>query len=283
MKKQKIIYIAGAGHSGSTILDMALSAGEEVVGLGEVKTILDSQTKDIHYKSYCSCGQFATTCDFWQDFQYIPKTENSITENYDLLISYFQEKFGSEKIILDSSKNSYAYLKYLDKKYDLKVLLLTRDFRSWIYSRKKSGKIPMIQGIFQWLFLNFKIRYQLKKMDIYPILIGYEEWALYPEHVLKKITNKLNISFSEKMHHPKLTHSHIISGNIARVDQSKRKGIIYDARWLLSSGIQIWSALLFPIHRFNRKQVYSNLINKETGDFYLFGQQKRKKNSEKYN
>lgn len=281
--KQRIIYIAGAGHSGSTILDMALSAGEEVVGLGEVKTILDIQSKDTHYKSYCSCGEKATTCSFWESFQHIPQKENSITENYNLLISYFQEKFGKDKILLDSSKNSYAYLKYLNKTFDLKVLLLTRDYRSWIYARKKSGKIPMIQGVFQWLFLNFKIRYQLKKMGIHPILIGYEEWALYPEYVLQNISKKLNISYSEKMLHPELSHSHIISGNIARVDQSKRKAIIYDARWLLSSGIQIWSALLVLIHRFNRQQVYSNLRDKKTGDFYLFGQQKRKKISEKYN
>lgn len=283
VKKQKIIYIAGAGHSGSTILDMVLAAGEEVIGLGEVKTILDPHTKDIHYKSYCSCGQKASKCSFWEGFQHIPQIENSIKENYEALLSYFQKKYGQEKVLLDSSKNSYRYLKYLNENYDLKVLLLTRNYRSWIYSRKKSAKIPMLQGIFQWIFLNFKIKFQLKKIGVKPIHIGYEEWALYPEYVLRKITKKLQINFSEKMLHPELSHSHIISGNIARIDSDKKKSITYDARWLLSSGIQFWSIFLFPFYRFNRKQVYSNLSDDKTADFYLFGQQKRKQMENKFN
>jgi len=53
----KVIYIAGLGHSGSTILDMSLGTLPGVVGLGELKTLIDNQSRERHYSSLCSCGK----------------------------------------------------------------------------------------------------------------------------------------------------------------------------------------------------------------------------------
>ena len=281
--KKKIIYIAGVGHSGSTILDMSLSCTENVVGLGEIKTLLDSATIETHLKSYCSCGKQAKECEFWKDLKDVYDSSLSITENYDAIIHLFDQKFGKDVGILDSSKNSYAYLSDLDKKYDLKVVLLTRDFRSWIYSRSKSAKTNMLKNAFLWIALNVKIRKDLKKMGLKPIIIGYEELALYPEHILKLLTKKLEIPYSDAMLTIDKSKSHIISGNIARMDPKKNKKFIYDARWLLSSKIQFLSVLLFFIHRFNKNYVYSNLYNKKDKSFYIFGNKRREDLNRKYN
>ena len=40
MHAQKIIYVLGLGHSGSTVLDMLLTTGGKAVGLGQVWTVL---------------------------------------------------------------------------------------------------------------------------------------------------------------------------------------------------------------------------------------------------
>lgn len=281
--KKKIIYIAGVGHSGSTILDMSLSCAENVIGLGEVKTLLDAKTIESHLKSYCSCGKPASDCEFWKDFKDEYNGSLSINENYDGLIHLFNKKFGEQVAILDSSKNSYSYLSYLDKKHDLKVILLTRDFRSWIYSRRKTANTNMLKNAFHWIALNIKIRKDLKKMGIKPIVVGYEELALYPEHILKLLCEKLEISYSDAMLNIEKTKSHIISGNIARMDKEKNKKFIYDARWLLSSKIQFLSVFLFFIHKFNKNQVYSNLFDKEDNDFHIFGNKRRENLAKKFN
>ena len=52
--KQKILYIAGLGHSGSTILDLSLGSHPDITGLGEIYTLLDSERRKNHYVSYCS-------------------------------------------------------------------------------------------------------------------------------------------------------------------------------------------------------------------------------------
>lgn len=43
MKKIKIIYIAGYGRSGSTILDLILSSNTHVIGLGEITNLFESE------------------------------------------------------------------------------------------------------------------------------------------------------------------------------------------------------------------------------------------------
>jgi hypothetical protein len=70
----KIIYIAGGGHSGSTLLDMIISSSNDVVSLGEVY-FYDSYRYDtpdeklyaVHAKD-CSCGEPFDTCPFWSAF-----------------------------------------------------------------------------------------------------------------------------------------------------------------------------------------------------------------------
>lgn len=58
------VYIAGAGHSGSTLLDMLLGGHSQIVTLGEVHRLYISANKsaDPHL---CSCGEHVLTCTFW--------------------------------------------------------------------------------------------------------------------------------------------------------------------------------------------------------------------------
>jgi len=62
--RKKIIYIAGYGRSGSTILDMILGATDNVVGAGELTYIYD-ELKSGHS---CSCGQLLVDCDVWGSY-----------------------------------------------------------------------------------------------------------------------------------------------------------------------------------------------------------------------
>jgi len=57
-----IIYIAGYGRSGSTLLERILSSHEKIVGTGELTILLTlANNKDF----LCSCGEALGKCSFW--------------------------------------------------------------------------------------------------------------------------------------------------------------------------------------------------------------------------
>lgn len=274
---KKIIYIAGLGHSGSTILDMALGCHPDIVGLGEIYAVLNKKNqKALFEKSTCSCGKKGVVCRFWKDLQSISFSDKTTEEKYRKLISVFNEKYGDNMILLDSSKNSYSYLQFLNKEYDLRVIYLTRDYRSWVYSRFTRTRKPMLFLILRWYLENKKLLYVLKKYGIKINYIGYEELAMYPEFILKKICKFLNIDFSKELLVPDNTKSHIINGNISRTDKEKRQGFFYDLRWMTSGRLTLLSSIFAVFNRFNKKLVYSNISGTKKDDFHIFGNKKKK-------
>lgn len=283
MDKQKIIYICGLGHSGSTILDMSLAVLPKVVGLGELYTLFNEQKRKRHFKSLCSCGKAASECDFWSEFSENVNHTKATEEQYQDTLKLFADKFGSDAILIDSSKNSYPYLEFLNKEYDLKVIYLTRDYRSWSYSRHLSTRKPYLYFLLRWQLENIKLLSQLKQMKIDSLKVGYEELALFPEQIFKVICEYTGLEYSEHMLVPEHTNSHIISGNIARVDKQKRSRWMYDARWFLSRRITFWGILSLCLSRKNKKLVYSNIWTGDIRNFHMFGNNQREKMSQKYN
>lgn len=60
----RVLYIMGAGHSGSTVLDIILGNHPGFVSVGELSNFI--QRRGLNTK-YCACGETATTCKFWSD------------------------------------------------------------------------------------------------------------------------------------------------------------------------------------------------------------------------
>ncbi len=283
MERKKVIYIAGLGHSGSTILDMSLGTLPGVVGLGELKTILDDHSRNRQYTSVCSCGKKATDCDIWKEVPQLFEGKHSDPEKIDAIIALLEEKYGKNCILTDSSKNSNNYLKYLHEKHDPTVIYLTRDVRSWCYSRHLATGKPVVYFILRWLLENLKLRRQLRKMGLKTFNAGYEELALFPEHVLKRIASDAGLAYSDDMLSPAMTKSHIISGNVARADELKRSSWKYDARWLLSRRVLLLSPIFLLVYRMNRRLVYSQLDSGKIDEFHLFGTRRKREYSQQYN
>ncbi|MEA3452000.1 MAG: hypothetical protein U9Q83_08890 [Bacteroidota bacterium] len=285
MKRKKIVYIAGLGHSGSTILDMILGSNSKIIGLGEIMNFVKRKNKQIDLKSSCSCGKTGNNCDFWSQAEQIIDDTNNNVEAYLKLIDYFYNKYGEETILVDSSKNSYNYLKILNEKFDLKIIFLSKDFRSWSFSRHLSSKTPVFIKEIHWFAENIKLLYRFKKMKLNVFKLGYEELALYPEFSLKKTCDYLKIDFEKEMLIPTKTKSHIISGNIVRADKEKRKKIVYDARWITSARIIFSSIFFTPFFKFNKKLVYSNILEKSLNpsSLFFFHSKKRHKAEQEFN
>ncbi len=58
----KVVYIAGYGRSGSTLLERILSANPHIEGLGEVEQL--TRMADLH-NSICGCGEPLGSCPLW--------------------------------------------------------------------------------------------------------------------------------------------------------------------------------------------------------------------------
>lgn len=59
----KLVYIAGYGRSGSTLLSIMLGQQRKIFGAGEITTLARHVWKN---NEYCSCGSSIQTCVFWR-------------------------------------------------------------------------------------------------------------------------------------------------------------------------------------------------------------------------
>jgi len=77
-KKQKLVYLAAASHSGSTMTAMLLGAHPELCSVGELKAInLGDESSYL-----CSCKTLAKDCSFWQGV-----TDKMAIKGHDFCIS----------------------------------------------------------------------------------------------------------------------------------------------------------------------------------------------------
>lgn len=283
----KVLYIAGLGHSGSTVLDMALGCHPKMVGLGEVIKIVQAPPCELASQNFtkivCSCGENMEGCDFWSGAKErllrVPAMD--INRKYELLLKYFFEKYGDDVVLVDSSQKRAGYLNYLNDSSELYVVFLVRDLRSWIYSRHTRTNLSMTRFAYQWIVRNVRIKRFLKRNKFNFMTVGYEEVALYPEFLLEKICAFVGLAFDRQMLEPGRTSSHVIRGNRARGDKELMRRFFYDARWLTSTKLSALGSLLFPLMVWNRKNVYGNIIKGKSRafgvsqtDFVLFGVQR---------
>lgn len=94
----KIVYIAGNGHSGSTLLDILVSSHEACFSGGELNNI----TRDTILEEYCACGTLISQCDVWTQVfkQWKSKMGMSLDEYKKLRM-----KFERNKVTLRTFKN----------------------------------------------------------------------------------------------------------------------------------------------------------------------------------
>ncbi len=170
-KKVKVVYIAGSGRSGSTLLEKILGLHPDIFAAGELRYIWDRSFLE---NQLCSCGKPFYKCDFWnyviksmnikRDAVYI---ENIIKENrkidriryifiYPFLLnrirnfcsrvkSLYESIYynSGKKIIVDSSKHvSYLYLLSMCDFIDLKIIHILREPKAVAYAWQKKKVRP---------------------------------------------------------------------------------------------------------------------------------------------
>ena len=173
----KVIYIAGWGRSGSTLLARILGQVDGVAHMGELRTIWTDGFKS---KSVCGCGTPTHDCDVWQAImnqafggieqvdlpamvqlrrQSEPKTSELLkflvssnkakrflhnSESYrhvlEKLYGSIQNVCGVEAIVDDSLHPGYAYALASVPSLEVFLVHLIRDARGCTYSWEKRCK-----------------------------------------------------------------------------------------------------------------------------------------------
>ncbi len=178
LNDKTITYIAGDGHSGSTLLDIILGAKEKTFSSGE---LMFFPQKGIINNEYCSCQKPIHECEIWgkviQEWDAIRKLpleqyiqiQNSLTTNKKLIQTYrllqkptidfktfIQDTISlydlifsitNSNTIIDSSKNPNRILILKQLGFKIVIIHLTRRFGDVLNSYKKEWKKDLKAGI----------------------------------------------------------------------------------------------------------------------------------------
>lgn len=150
--KKTLLLIRGKGHSGTTILDLVLSCHSRMAGIGEGMRVLRGNTPANQGPALvrgpqrntrlCSCGQTVADCPVWGPVtEWLARHDNESTPaKLAVVMERISALYGPDKYVVDSSQYDIKDLPLLATEYDLRVIFLVRDVRSWVWSRLKKNR-----------------------------------------------------------------------------------------------------------------------------------------------
>ena len=200
---QKVCFIAGAGHSGSTLLGLVLGSHSDCFYAGEAEKtehLGDEKTPEI--KRVCKiCG---LDCPIWQNFA-VPRAGDL----YEAISAQTRKP-----IVVDSTKHT----RWLSKQIDILrsttaepfLIFLHRDGRavvnSWIRKNPTEDVAELIAG---WIRQIQRTRALFEGFDGKKTKVRYEELATEPARVTRELCAFLGIDYQPAMldffhheHHP---------------------------------------------------------------------------------
>jgi hypothetical protein len=263
-QRPTIVLIVSLGHSGSTLLDAALGSMPENGGLGEALRLADG----INYtrlldaegrQRMCTCGRPAALCPVWAPIIGTLGENMQVSTHYPGMVRSLRNAHPEVRFVVDSSPGGLDYLDQLND-YNLRVIRLTRDVRSWVASRKrrKGGSLSGAYGA--WWRGNIKMDRKLSRASTPVMPVGYEELAIQPRRTLNLICDWLGITFSDSGLRPfEHTKSHILNGNLRVRRSVPNTAIRFDAAWMRDTEQLLLHGFLqgFCMKK-NARLVYSN-------------------------
>jgi len=277
-QKIKVVFIAGCGRSGTTLLGQLLGEFENFVNVGEAARYLFDRSKDLP----CGCGTSATDCTFWKDMLGAVPFELGLQGTKSLRIRNFPSLFmrtrGSQvpseyasilaalaetyrtivrdtgsSVIIDSSKYpSTALLAGLIPEVELHVVHVVRSPHSVVASwTRKNGYLAVHPPgkVVSWWWAYNVLSEALKYRAQSYRLVRYEDFAHNPGPVLQQITtdvvgHPLAMDFLEGTE-ATVHVQHSLAGNPSKFNTGKIK--IRDANTAASG--KLLNLLTFPLQR----------------------------------
>ena len=277
--RPKLLLIRGLGHSGTTILDLALGAHPSIMGLGEAVRILERPRPDeaqrgpaqlrgdLRFERSCTCGKLAADCPVWGPLlDWLPTHDDwPLKAKLKHLLATLPSA-DQPRWVVDSFQDDRLLPFWTENDLEIRVIHLTRDVRSWVHSRSRKERqqgrwLPELRPLLRWWRLSARDSDLFKALGNRVFRLGYEELALQPDVALRRVCAWLELPFVETMLQPgDHSTSHVLSGNRMRFDPNQRQRIQYDGSWMQAASGLTHLALCIPaLSRLNRSLVYSGL------------------------
>lgn len=178
MQKQKVLYVAGIGRNGGTLIDLIMGELDGFFSMGEVRHVW---LKGLVKRELCTCGQRFTECDVWRDvfergfggfdrldgphttevqdrvdrFRHLPLLlspvrppafQRALDEYVELWRHFYRgvREATQARVLVNSSKSAeHALILRELPELELYVLHLVRDSRAAVHSWQKKN-VPII-------------------------------------------------------------------------------------------------------------------------------------------
>ncbi len=114
---KKLVYIAGSGKSGSTLLDIILGDNKNSFSIGELNQLF---REGLIENEYCTCKSIVKDCEIWQTvlLNWNEKATMSLKE-YRKAQLYYESKKQLIKLLKEIKKPSEDFIIFLN---DTKIL-----------------------------------------------------------------------------------------------------------------------------------------------------------------
>lgn len=262
--RQKVVFIAGLARSGTTFVQLRLAQNGHLVALGEISQtingMLESQAvrekyewRDIARRT-CSCGSSVDKCVFWGELKRQCLEIGDTQKLHNEVMSRSHELYGN-RIVIDSSKDINALQRYyLDGKYDVKVIYVSRDFRGWVPSVQKHMKrlglrnFGYLYDAYRWFWATVKHIRLLKKLGVDVFFLSYEKFVFDYDKEMEALEEYLNIG-SATVSEERVAHD--VWGSAFKNSPDSDSKLKYDYGWMASSKSAFLSFILFPVHLLN--------------------------------
>ncbi|MCG8428715.1 MAG: sulfotransferase [Chromatiales bacterium] len=218
--KIKVIYIAGTGKSGSTLLGKLLGQVEGYLDVGELINVTIQHERN----ERCGCGELVGACQFWSQVlmkiggskkldqvhwkrlktRYLPLL--AIPGAGRFLRRYFSQLYevhkaiidiGQGRVIVDSSKSAfYGAVLNLCPDIDVYTVHLVRDVRACegsMYRLKSEGADKFAArstgwNSLRWMIVNRMTEWAARRVGSQYLRIRYEDLVSDPQRTLSEIT-----------------------------------------------------------------------------------------------
>lgn len=229
----RVIYIAGWGRSGSTLIDAILGHTPGLVSVGEIKFIWE---RGFLQNRRCSCGERFLECPFWTDAVHrgLPHLDQAQIRALEaasrrtrtrhlpaMLLPGSSDRYGKDlegyrrtlvdlyrgvleaghgDVIVDSSKfPSYAFLLHQTGEIDLRVIHLVRDPRAVAFSWRRDKVDPDAPG-----------GERMKKMPSFVTGVYWSAWNSAIERISKgQGIPRMLVRYEDFVSHPRATMEEI--------------------------------------------------------------------------
>lgn len=251
----KIVFIASASHSGSTLLDLLLNAHPDMASVGELKQLgrYANFARKRGRIPQCTCGaQSLAACPFWGKVSTLIEARTgqalgelnvetyadraSFERDNVALFAAIAESAG-KRVIVDSSKNADRLERLLaNPALDVFPVFLIRDPKGQICSSLRKNDVNSWLGKNTYGLLRLIKNYVGTNRKIYGLVKGrphavirYEELAADPQGTLTPLMAELGLSFHTDQLRWAEKERHNISGNRMRFGASSE--VRLDEHW----------------------------------------------------